>query len=349
MIRHLNTLMTAGRTPNTRRGAMMVFVAVLVAAFLAMVAISIEIAHIQLARTELRTATDAASKAAALELARTQDVNQAISTGTSAAAQNQVIGAPLLLAPGDFEFGNSSENAATGRFDFSAARTPINSVRVVGSRTSGSRSGPLTLFFGNFLGTSIFEPQAVATATFINRDVVLVVDRSGSMAGQLILDLQAALVLFTQTLAETPVDEHVGMASYSTFATVDANLTPDLSIINQATQRLVANGFTSISRGMTAGEQIFQTGRSARFVERTMIVMTDGLHNRGEDPAIVARRLASQNIVIHTITFGGGADIPRMQQIAAIGQGQHFHAANGLQLAEIYREIALSLSTLLTE
>jgi len=55
-----------------RRGAMMVFVAVLLAGFLAMVAISIEIAHIQLARTELRSATDAASKAAALELARTQ-------------------------------------------------------------------------------------------------------------------------------------------------------------------------------------------------------------------------------------------------------------------------------------
>jgi hypothetical protein len=80
-----------------------------------------------------------------------------------------------------------------------------------------------------------------------------------------------------------------------------------------------------------------------------MIVMTDGLHNRGPEPRIVARSLADQNVVIHTITFGSAADIPRMQEVATIGQGRHFHAASGAQLAEIYREIALSLGTLLTE
>lgn len=335
--------------PKSRRGAMMVFVAVLIAAFLAMVAISIEIAHIQLARTELRTATDAAAKAAALELARVQDTNLAIATGTRVAAENEVIGDGLLLSPGDFQFGNSSENLATGRFDFDASRTPINSVRVVGSRTSGSRSGPISLFFGGFLGTSIFEPQAAATATFINRDVVLVVDRSGSMAGRLLAELQAALLLFTRTLAETPADEHVGMASYEELATIDATLTPNLAEIDAATGRLQAAGFTSISRGMQAGQQIFQSGRSARFVERTMIVMTDGLHNRGPEPRTVASSLASQDVVIHTITFGPAADIPRMREVATIGGGRHFHAVNGAQLAQIYREIALSLSTLITE
>ncbi|HBJ35884.1 MAG TPA: hypothetical protein DDZ51_14270 [Planctomycetaceae bacterium] len=328
---------------------MMVFVAVLLAAFLAMVAISIEIAHIQLARTELRTATDAASKAAALELAQSQDINRAITRGTDVAAQNQVIGAPLLLSPRDFQFGNSTENAASGRFQFNPSRTPINGVRVVGSRTAGSRSGPISLFFGGFLGSSIFEPQAVATSTFINRDVVLVVDRSGSMAGQLLRELQNSLFLFTQTLADTPADEHVGMASYEDNATIDAPLTPNLSEIDAATRRLQAAGLTSISRGMLAGQQIFQSGRSARFVERTMIVMTDGQHNRGPEPRIAARDLAAQNVVIHTITFGPAADIPRMREIAEIGRGKHFHAVSGAQLSAIYREIALSLGTLLTE
>jgi len=335
--------------PQSRRGAMLVFVAVLIAAFLAMVAISIEIAHIQLARTELRTATDAAAKAAALELARVENTGQAIATGTRIAAENKVIGAPFLLSPGDFQFGNSAENRANGRYEFNPVRTPINSVRVVGSRTTGSRSGPISLFFGGLLGTSIFEPQAVATATFINRDVVLVVDRSGSMRGRLMAELQAALLLFTQTLASTPTDEHVGMASYEATATIDALLTPDLSQIDAATRRLRAAGFTSISRGMEAGQQIFQSGRSAQFVERTMVVMTDGLHNRGPEPRTVAASLAAESIVIHTITFGPDADIPRMQEVAAIGQGRHFHAADGAQLAQIYREIALSLSTLLTE
>lgn len=329
---------------------MMIFVAVLIIAFLAMVAIGIEVAHIQLARTELRSATDAASKAAALALAETQDINLAIARGTSVAAENRVVGAPLLLSPSDFQFGSSVENAATGRFEFSPAGRPVNGVRVVGSRTSGSRSGPIGLFFGGFLGTSIFEPQATATSTFINRDVVLVVDRSGSMAGPLLRGLQDALFLFTRILAETPVEEHVGLASYEATATIDAFLTPDLSRIDAGTGRLVAFGFTSISAGMQAGQRIFvESGRPARFVERTMIVMTDGLHNRGPEPRIVARALAEQNIVIHTITFGPAADIPRMREVAEIGGGRHFHAANAAQLSAVYREIALSLGTLLTE
>jgi hypothetical protein len=80
-----------------------------------------------------------------------------------------------------------------------------------------------------------------------------------------------------------------------------------------------------------------------------MIVMTDGNHNRGPEPRIVARRLANDGVVIHTITFGGDADLVRMREVAQIGRGRHYHAANGAELAQIYREIALSLSTLITQ
>jgi len=333
----------------TRRGAMIVFVAILMVAFIAMVALSIEIAHIQLARTELRTATDAAAKAAALELSTTQDIDLAITTGTNVAAENRVIGNALLLSASDFVFGHSSQNAASGRFAFNREGLPINSVRVVGKRTHGSRSGALQLFFGGFFATQFFEPQATATATFINRDVVLVVDRSGSMAGPLLQQLQAALATFTQTLGETPVDEYVGLASYEEFATADAMLTPNLALIDLASSQLVASGYTSISRGIEAGEEVFRSGRSSRFVERSMIVMTDGRHNRGEEPRIAAKRLADNGVVIHTITFGDEADIERMREIADIGLGIHYHAENGSELKEIYREIALSLSTLMTQ
>jgi len=338
-----------GHSPTARRGAMIVFVAILMVAFVAMVALSIEIAHIQLARTELRSATDAAAKAAALELSTTQDIELAITQGTNVAAENRVIGSSLLLSASDFVFGHSSQNAASGRFTFNPTGLPINSVRVVGKRTHGSRGGALKLFFGGFFATQFFEPQAIATATFINRDVVLVVDRSGSMAGPLLQQLQAALATFTKTLAETPVDEYVGLASYEEFATADVMLTPNLAMVDAAASQLLANGYTSISRGILAGEQVFQSGRSSRFVERSMIVMTDGRHNRGEEPRIAAKRLADNGVVIHTITFGDEADIERMREIADIGLGIHFHAANGSELNEIYREIALSLSTLMTQ
>ncbi len=327
----------------------MVFVAVLILVFLFMVALSIEVAHMQLARTELRTATDAAAKAAALELARSQNITQAIATGTRVAAENRVIGEPLLLSAADFEFGRAEQNPDSHRFEFTGSDALINSVRVSGRRTGDSAGGPVKLMFGRVFGRDYFEPRSVASATYINRDVVLVVDRSGSMAGRLLTELQAALALFTQTLNDTPVDEYVGLASYAETASIDALLTPDLAQIDTAAANLNANGFTSISRGMEAGGQIFASGRSAQFVERTMIVMTDGLHNRGPEPRLVAEALAAQGIVIHTITFGRSADIARMRQVAEIGRGRHFHADNGDELAQIYREIALTLGTLITQ
>ena len=113
--------------------------------------------------------------------------------------------------------------------------------------------------------------------------------------------------------------------------------------------RMRVRGFTSISAGMEAGKQIIDASRSAEFVERTMIVMTDGLHNRGPEPRGVARRLAGDDVRIHTITFGNDADQTRMIEIANIGSGRHFHAVDGDQLRAIYREIALTLGTMITE
>ncbi len=331
-----------------RRGAMLVLIAVMIIGFLIAVAFSVDIAHMHLSRTELRTATDAAAKAAAQTLSTTLDVNQAIARGQAIARENQVAGTPLIVANTDFEFGRS-ETDARGRFIFNTSGTPKNSVRVLGQRTGSSPSGAVNLIFGNVFGVNFFEPQLSSTATFIERDIVLVVDRSGSMAGQKIIDLVEALIVFGQTLNETPVNEQIGLASYSSTSSVDVLLTSDLDELASAMLRLRVGGLTSISAGMEAGKVIMDSSRSADFVERTMIVMTDGLHNTGPEPRRVARRLAADDVKIHTITFGADADQSRMVEIADIGRGKHFHAINGVQLREIYREIALTLSTMITE
>jgi Ca-activated chloride channel family protein len=335
--------------PADRRGAMLVLIAATMILFMIFVAFSIDIAHMHLAKTELRSATDAAAKAAAQELSRTQDVRAAIRVGSEVAAANQVNNVPLRLSDSDFAFGRSNENAVTGRFDFSIATTPINSVQVVGRRTTGSLSGAVPLFFGSVFGVPIFEPQSTATATYVDRDVVLVVDRSGSMAGAKFADLRSAIGVFTTTLGSTPANEFVGLASYSDTASVDVLMTPDLPRINDAFRSMPVAGFTSISAGMDAGETVLRSGRPRGFVDRTMIVMTDGNHNRGPEPRLSAVRLAADGVVIHTITFGADADVARMREVARIGSGRHFHAVSGLELQRIYREIALSLSTMITQ
>ncbi|MEM6366591.1 MAG: vWA domain-containing protein, partial [Planctomycetota bacterium] len=292
----------SARPAKDRRGAMLVMIAVMLMLFLFTVAFSVDIAYMHLSRAELRAATDAASKAAATTLADTLSRDAAIARGQQIAAANRVANQPLLLSAGDFEFGRS-ERQQNGKYAFAAAGgNALNSVRVRGQRTRSSLSGAVPLFFGNVTGTQVFEPITDATATYIERDITLVVDRSGSMTGTKIFELRAALDVFVRLLDSTPVQERVGLASYNDQATEDVALTTNLNAINAAMAGMPTRGFTSISRGMEAGGRIARRGRPVEFVERTMIVMTDGRHNRGPEPASVARVLAGEKTMIHTIT-----------------------------------------------
>lgn len=331
-----------------RSGAMLVLVAIMMIGFMMAVAFSVDIAHMHLTKTELRTATDAASKAAAGTLAETMERSQAIKRGRQIAAANSVNGEPLRLTRQDFRFGNARQSRS-GKFRFQRGRKPYNTVQVTGRRAKRSRSGAIPLFFGDLTGLEFFETESTAAATYIERDVVLVVDRSGSMWGSKFKDLISAIKTFTNTLEETPVDEYVGLASYAEFGSTDVPLTPNLHEINRGVRSLKLGGWTSVSRGMEAGNQVMQGGRNAAYVERTMIVMTDGRHNRGPSPELIAQQLHEDGITIHTITFGSDADRSRMAQVARIGGGRHYHADSGIQLKEIYREIALTLSTIITQ
>jgi uncharacterized protein YegL len=327
---------------------MMVLIALMMVGFMVTVAFSVDIAHMHLTRTELRTATDAASKAAAATLAETMNRNQAIKRGREIAAANSVNGEPLRLSARNFQFGNANPGKA-GKFEFKNGGRPYNTVRVTGKRDKQSLSGAVPLFFGGLTGVDLFETESSASATYIERDVVLVVDRSGSMSGSKFKDLISAIETFTETLNGTPVDEYVGLASYSEYASTDVDLTANLYQINRGVKLMKLGGWTSVSRGMAAGNRIMEGGRNAKFVERTMIVMTDGRHNRGPDPELIARELNAEGIMIHTITFGRNADQRRMNKVARIGGGRHYHATNGIQLKKIYREIALTLSTIMTQ
>jgi hypothetical protein len=122
----------------------------------------------------VRSATDAAARAAGEGLSRAQDVDYARQAAKDIAAANHVAGQPLLLDDSDVVFGKSSQQA-DGAWAFTPGGEPINAVRVFGRRTREAPSGSVPIFFGRVFNVLDFQPTQAATVVRLDRDICLVV------------------------------------------------------------------------------------------------------------------------------------------------------------------------------
>jgi Ca-activated chloride channel homolog len=166
---------------NDRRGSVLVMIVVGVVMLLAMTMISVDIATMQLARAELRAATDAAAKAGAEALLRTQNQSQATSAAVSFAALNNVAGKAFKIKSSDVVIGTSTQQT-DGSWAFATGGTKPNAVRVNSSMANGSASGPVQLLFGKVFNSGSFSPSKSSTASATQQEICLVIDRSGSMS-----------------------------------------------------------------------------------------------------------------------------------------------------------------------
>ena len=368
---------------KNRRAAMLVLIAVCLPLCIIMAAFAVDVAWMQLVRTELRTSTDAAARAAAKELSLSQSTTTARTRAKNTAKRNLVGGDPMLLADSDIVFGNGVQANEASRFNFTSGGSKPNAVQVTGKRTKGSLAGPVDLMFSGVLGVKTFEPVATATSTQLDRDICVVVDRSGSMMWTLTSSslpkgapdcgppdptrsrwgaLHTSVDAFLTELTKTAQDEHVGLCSYSsktkecgynyTLSSINSDLVSDYSVIRNAMDALSSKpvkGSTCISAGIDEGIKVLTGKKTRPFAVKTMIVLTDGIHNSGPEPIISARVAATKDIVIHTITFSSDADINRMEAVAAATGGRHFHAPTEADLTKIFKEIASTLPVLLTD
>ncbi len=418
-------MITRHRARSARVGAITVLMALLLPVLVIVSAFTVNIAYLQLSRTELMVATDAAARAGGRGLSAYQNIDDAMEAARITAALNSVNGIPLQLNlaenADEVEFGDADPSEDSDRFQFTEiARSQITSgaenapaVRVTGRMNSSSLTGALPTFFPTFGMIDEFDLQQSAVAMQVDRDIALILDRSSSMswhpgfdwpsgydpwewdslvagynAGILGYDfyygyfyyesgqnstsyqqwlweehfelgpapqapwddLVEAVDAFLNVLEETDQDEQVSIASYATTATLDATLQSDYSLVRAEIDTLYPYGNTAIGEGMSTGIPSLLDTYARPYAAKTLLVMTDGVHNTGTDPATVARSIvASYNVTIHTITFGVGADQNAMLEVANIGGGQHYHADTGEELAAVFEEIANNLPTIVTE
>ena len=233
---------------RSRRGSILMLAGAAFFALVALAGLSINVAYMELVRTEQRLATDAAAKAALVVLGQSQSQTQARQAAKAIAALHRVAGRSVVLDDSDIEIGASTGNAnGTYSFNQSASSSSVvnNSVRVNSNLSKMQGGGIPTILLPQMMGLTTFTSQQTAVSTRIDMDVCLVVDRSGSMAWSLgstafaypgnlaglspiqnyfklphaTLSRWAALTsavnVFSTVLNEAPIKSRVALASYS--------------------------------------------------------------------------------------------------------------------------------------
>lgn len=368
------------RSLNLRKGAVLVLMAVLLPAALMLAAFAVNVAYMELTRTELYTATDAATRAAQRTLTNTRNTGSARAQGRVIGLLNTVAGKPLHVQNGDFTFGTSNRTSLSSRYVFTPSAGPnVDAVQIDGSRMASSHGGSVDVVLPLLLATRQFETHEIVQSTQVDVDIALVIDRSGSMAyaaneiadgsvppaaapygwnfcdpvppNSRWGDLVNGVNVFITELNASPRDELLSLASYSTNAGVDQNLTTNYSVIPTSMavySGSYCGGLTNVAEGIDVGVSTFANAAQRPWAAKVMVLMTDGIVTTGSDPLVSATNAAAQNITIFTISFALEADQTLMHQIATIGKGKHYHATNGSELSTAFQEIARNLPIVLT-
>ena len=369
-------------TGKNRLGAIVALVAFILPVLLILAAFAVNMAWIDLSRTQAFIAADAATRAAGRTYSLTGDLAQAKAKANTAASMNLVAGKAMTLVDSDFTLGTSTRSSTLNRYSFTAGGSQPNALKVRIQRTASSTNGAIPYLLPGILGPAGYEVSRTSVSTRVEVDLAFVVDRSGSMAyasdekavypplpmaaptgwffGNAAptpsrwRDLAYAANYFITEMESSVLSEKVALVTYGDGASTDRAMTSDYNSIRSGISYYTnsfPSGRTNIGDGLAAGVNALAGSGARNYASKVIILMTDGIRTPGlgADPVTVASNAASQGIIVFTVTFSTEADQTGMKAVAAAGSGQHFHANNAASLASVLQTIVRILPTVITE
>ena len=325
------------RNVRDRRGAIVVLTAFLLVIFMAMMAFAIDIGYMNLWRSDLQHAADAGVLAGAAIIPEGDAAAEALA--------REYVARNMPAALDDYE-----TDVVTGYWDrathsFVPGGSPTDSIEVTVRRKE------VPLFFGPMMGHKTFDTGASAVASFRPRDIMLVLDFSGSMNSQRkIQELKSAVDLFFNIIKDSGEIDQVAFVRYATDAQMVVGLTKDYDYVNSQIQDTKADGWTNIGDGLNFGRQELENN-GRQLALKMLVIMTDGKVNRpaDRDPRQYvldqAQLCADGNIQIVAISFGSDADKSLMQSVTDLTSGTFFDVDNGVanredDLRAVFEKIA---------
>lgn len=176
----------------------------------------------------------------------------------------------------------------------------------------------------------LVAPPAPAGGPRLPATVQLVLDRSGSMAGERLDAAKAAIVALVDRLAP---EDQLGLVAFDDAVQVvlPAGRLTHKAAAKAAVRSIEPGGMTDLSGGLLRGLQ--EARRVAGDGGATVILLSDGLANVGEtDPdrlRDVAAGARDRGVTTSTIGIGLGYDETILAELAGGGQGNHAFAETG--------------------
>jgi Flp pilus assembly protein TadG len=170
----LRGLTPIGRGPQAGRlnGVATLYLVIMLTGLVGICSLGADYARVQLAKTEMQRAADAAARYAALGLASSPATARA--NAKTVALENTTDALPVVLLDSDIEMG--TWNASTKTFTLLTGANEVNATAVrVTARRAASRGNAIPLTFGHALGRDFCDVKA-ASIVFFNPAVDIVKD-----------------------------------------------------------------------------------------------------------------------------------------------------------------------------
>jgi len=195
------------------------------------------------------------------------------------------------------------------------------------------------------VGLPTDAPPPAHTVNFVDGfpgiRVMLLLDRSGSMSiNDRLTFAKSGGKVFVDVM---DADDALGVASFSSSASVNFSLNTNLSGAKTAIDSLNASGSTNIGGGLLASLGQFTT-QPNRSCDEIIVLLSDGDHNTGTAPASVIPVLQGENVTVMSVGVGSGLSTggeTALQNVATQTGGKFYRLNND---AAIWRLPALMLS-----
>jgi Ca-activated chloride channel family protein len=183
---------------------------------------------------------------------------------------------------------------------------------------------------------------AAGAAERMPSDLVVVLDQSGSMAGEKIFHARAAIRELISALAP---EDRFALVCYSSGAYTALPLSPAEDSARESwlsvVEGIYPGGGTNLSSGLDLGLEIADENRGAGRTTR-VILISDGLANQGDTSLsglrARARRAALGEYTLTTIGVGEDFDEQLMATLADAGTGNYYYIQSGDDLARIFSD-----------